>query len=242
MQKGGTGKTSVTVNLAAALAAKKREVIVLDLDPQHNSSDWLEVDGIDDRLYRVLTSGKRIDMVRQIEPSPSIRGVNCIPASPMLARVEAELTSKHASEVLKSLLPNTNGYLLIDCPPSLGLLSINALAAADMVLAPAPPESMSIAGLAQLFETVETVRAHANKRLRFHVVLTRYNPRLRHAQEVEGIIRRQFKKSVLKTTIRSSVRMAESWGMRQSIFETAPKSAIAAEFRALAKEIDRHAR
>ena len=241
LQKGGTGKTSVAVNLAAELAGRGLRVLFLDLDAQHNASDWLEQADNTDALYHAMVDGAAL--AAAVRPT-GIAGLDCIPATPMLARIEAALAGRPTNpvDVLKPRLEELVGawdYCLIDTPPSLGIVTVAALAAVNLVVAPAPPDAMSIAGLGQLAETVATVREHGNPGLRMRPVLNRYTSRTRHAVDVEAILRKQFGRDVFRSTIRQTVRMAEAWGLRRPIGEVAGRSKVADDFKRLARELER---
>lgn len=243
MRKGGTGKTSTAVNLAAALAGLGRRVLVMDLDPQHNASEWLEAFDSNLNLAAAVINGDSFE--RFVRPT-SFDGIDCLPASPLLSLVEGKIMADGLTghpplleRCMGSMDTSGWSYLLVDCPPNLGILSLNALRIADQVLAPAPPDSMTLAGLEQLYRTVDSVRSSTNPALQMRVLLTRCRSRTRHAREVEETIRNRHGRDVYTSTVRMSVRMAEAWGLRKSIHELAPHSAIAGDFSALAAEVER---
>jgi chromosome partitioning protein len=224
-QKGGVGKTTSTVNLAAALALHGVRVLVIDLDPQGNASTALGVDHSvgTPSTYDVLLSGRSItDVAHPVELSPEL---TCVPATLDLAGADIELTSQVAREyrlqrAVTALLAEDNppDYVFIDCPPSLGLLTLNALVAAREVLIPIQCEYYALEGLAQLLSTVELVRSHLNPELAVStVLLTMYDSRTRLADQVAAEVRKHFADLVLAPTIPRNVRVSEAPGFGQTV-------------------------
>ena len=224
-QKGGVGKTTTAVNIAAALGLHGLNVLVIDLDPQGNASTAL---GVEHRvgtgsIYDVLLSGERIADVAQVaEVAPTLR---CVPATLDLAGADIELTSQVAREyrlqrALDTYLesdPDVD-YVIIDCPPSLGLLTLNALVAAREVLIPIQCEYYALEGLAQLLNTVELVTSHLNPKLAVTtVLLTMYDSRTKLADQVADEVRGHFGDLVLTPTIPRNVRVSEAPGFGQTV-------------------------
>lgn len=213
-QKGGVGKTTTNVNLSTALAATGRSVLVIDADPQGNASTGLGIDKKqrDDDLYQLISGTITID---QAIISTNIKGVDVIPASTDLSAVELELASKKdRNNRLKALIKNIKtdyDYVFIDCPPSLGLLTVNALAAANSILIPLQCEYYALEGLSQLMDTVEMVREGLNPRLTIKgLVLTMYDSRNNLSSMVAKDVREHLGSLVYKTVIPRNVRVSEA--------------------------------
>jgi chromosome partitioning protein len=241
-QKGGVGKTTSTVNLAVALALHGSKVLVIDLDPQGNASTGLGVDhhaGIPS-IYDVLIEGASLEEVAtQVDGVP---GLMCIPATIDLAGAEIELVSVVARESrLRRAIeayPGNLDYVLIDCPPSLGLLTVNALVAAREVLIPIQCEYYALEGLGQLLRNVELVKAHLNNEVGVStILLTMYDGRTRLADQVASEVREHFKDTVLDTVIPRSVRVSEAPGYGQSVMTYDPGSRGATSYLQAAREI-----
>ncbi len=245
-QKGGVGKTTTAVNIAAALALHGLRVLLIDLDPQGNASTALGVDhGVGTpSTYDVLLSGRSIaEVARPTEFAPTLR---CVPATLDLAGADIELTSQVAREyrlqrALRSFLESPDGavdYILIDCPPSLGLLTLNALVAGREVLLPIQCEYYALEGLAQLLKTVELVRSHLNPELAVStVLLTMYDSRTRLADQVADEVRRHFGELVLQPTIPRNVRVSEAPGFGQTVITYDPGSRGAIAYVTAAREL-----
>jgi chromosome partitioning protein len=246
-QKGGVGKTTTAVNLGAGLTLRGRRVLLVDMDPQGNLTDHLGVDAEEGRptMYEVLSDGAALlEAARPTETA----GLDVVPADEDLAAAEVELVQALARETrlrraIAALPPDRYDWILIDCPPSLGLLSINALAASDEVLVTLQTEYFALRGLGQIVNVVDLVRQNLNPALRIAGILpTLVNPVTNLAKEVLQEVRSHFGERVFGTSIRQSVRLAEAPGHRQHIFAYAPHSPGAQDYRALAEEVDVPAR
>ncbi|WP_323132212.1 ParA family protein [Kineococcus indalonis] len=249
-QKGGVGKTTTAVNLAAALSAAGLKVLVLDLDPQGNASTALgiehhaEVPGV----YEVLVEGKALaEVVQRCEEAPDLW---CAPATVDLAGAEIELVSMVAREsrlqralqkYLKSVERNGEGrvdYVLIDCPPSLGLLTINAFVAAPEVLIPIQCEYYALEGLSQLLANIELIQEHLNPDLTVStILLTMYDGRTRLAAQVVEEVRQHFGEQVLRALVPRSVRISEAPSHGQTVMSYDPLSSGALAYLQAAREI-----
>lgn len=237
-QKGGVGKTTTTVNLAAALASKGLQVLVIDLDPQGNASTALGIDHHADikSIYEVLIDDVPIEKVVQI--SPERPGLTCVPATIHLAGAEIELVSlvareqrlRTAIETYLNTTMNPPDYVLIDCPPSLGLLTVNAFVAAKEVLIPIQCEYYALEGLSQLTRSIEMIRKHLNPELELStILLTMYDSRTKLASQVADEVKTHFPNQVLSTIIPRSVRVSEapSYGKTVISYDHSSPGAIA---------------
>ena len=245
-QKGGVGKTTSVVNLAAALATVGARVLVIDLDPQGNASTALNITHTADTpsIYDVLID--EFPMVDIIQTSPESDLLTCAPSTIHLAGAEIELVSQVAREHrLRTALENyidaseeKPDFVLIDCPPSLGLLTINAFTAADEVLIPIQCEYYALEGLSQLLGNVQMIQKHLNQKLRVStILLTMYDARTRLAQQVAEEVRSHFPKEVLETVIPRSVRVSEAPSFGQTVIAYDGQSAGAVAYREAAVEI-----
>ncbi len=220
-QKGGVGKTTTAINLGAALNELGKRVLLVDLDPQSALSAGLGVDSyqLDETIYDVLVDS-RVTMpsiIRPIRPN-----LDVAPSNIDLAAAELELISAIGREYIfkEALAPirNKYDYILVDSPPSLGLLTVNALTAADEVIIPLQCEYLALRGMRSLLETIEKVKAKLNPRLEIRGILgTMFNARTLHAQEVMDEIRSIFGDKVFDVVIKSSIRFAEAPVVHQSL-------------------------
>jgi chromosome partitioning protein len=240
-QKGGVGKTTTTTSLGAALAEKGNRVLIVDLDPQGNATTGLGVDGrqFEKSVYDVLLNNT--PMVDIVEPT-GFNNLFVAPATLDLAGVEQELTAVISRELrLKKALTSVEGdfdYVFIDCPPSLGLITINAFAAATDILVPVQTEFYALEGLTQLRRIVDLVQKNLNPSLRISkVVLTMYDARNTLSVDVAAEVRKHFKEELCKTVIPRTVRLAEAPSFGQPITVFDPTSKGAKAYRALAEEI-----
>ncbi|BAU31094.1 chromosome partitioning protein [Microcella alkaliphila] len=225
-QKGGVGKTTTTVNLAAALARQGAHVLVIDLDPQGNASTAL---GVEHRaetpsVYDVIVGEATIDEV--VQKSPEFERLFCVPATIHLAGAEIELVSLVAREqrlrtAVELYLAESDDpvhYVFIDCPPSLGLLTINAFVAAREVLIPIQCEYYALEGLSQLLNSIQLIERHLNPDLRVStILLTMYDARTNLANQVVADVREHFPQQVLDTLIPRSVRISEAPSYGQTV-------------------------
>jgi chromosome partitioning protein len=241
-QKGGVGKTTTAVNIAASLAQGGANVLVVDLDPQGNASTALNVDHHSEipSIYDVLIERYTMDEI--VQPVADIQGLYCAPATIDLAGAEIELVSMVARESrLQRALAVYHGsmdYILIDCPPSLGLLTVNAMVAGDEVLIPIQCEYYALEGLGQLLRNIELVRAHLNPNLHVStILLTMYDARTRLASQVADEVRTHFPDQVLRTAVPRSVRISEAPSYMQTVMTYDPASTGALAYREAAREM-----
>ncbi|HEX3591997.1 MAG TPA: ParA family protein [Pseudonocardiaceae bacterium] len=244
-QKGGVGKTTTAVNIAAALALHGLRVLVVDLDPQGNASTAL---GVEHRsgtpsVYEVLIG--EISLADAAQVSDQSPNLFCVPATIDLAGAEIELVAMNAresrlkealsDEALDQLQPD---YVLIDCPPSLGLLTVNAMVAAGEVFIPIQCEYYALEGLGQLLRNIELVQQHLNPRLSVStILLTMYDGRTKLADQVTSEVRGHFADTVLKTVIPRSVKVSEAPGFGQTVLAYDPGSRGAMSYLDAAREV-----
>ncbi len=251
-QKGGVGKTTSTVNVAAGLVQLGQRVLVIDLDPQGNASTALRVEhrrGVPS-TYDALVDGVALDEV--VQPCPDLDGLYLVPATIDLAGAEIELVSVVSREgrLRRAITGHRQigtaaeagedrfDYVFIDCPPSLGLLTLNALVAGDEMMIPIQAEYYALEGLGQLMETIDMVRAHLNPTLAVSTILvTMYDARTRLAAGVADEVREHFGDQVLKTTIPRSVRVSEAPSYGQTVMTYDPGSPGALSYLEAAREI-----
>jgi chromosome partitioning protein len=240
-QKGGVGKTTTAVNLGAGLAEIGYRVLVVDLDPQGNATTGLGIDGrsFELSMYDVLMRDSKLEDA--IEPT-SMKNLFVAPATIDLAGAEIELVPTFSRELkLRRALETVIGdfdYILIDCPPSLGLITVNGLAAADEVLVPIQCEYYALEGLGQLLRNVHLVQANLNEKLDVStIVLTMYDARTKLAEQVADEVRLHFGNKVCRNVIPRTVRISEAPSFGQPITTFDPTSRGAIAYRELAKEV-----
>lgn len=239
-QKGGVGKTTTTVNLATLLAKKGKKVLLIDTDPQGNATSGLGVTKeLENSVYDILVGETTFDETVQ---ETAVKNLKVCPSNISLAGAEVELVSMMSREQrLKSKLDEVKeqyDYILIDCPPSLGLITLNAFTASDSVLIPVQCEYFALEGLGQLLNTVNLVKKHLNKNLEIEgALLTMYDARTNLSNQVVKEVKKYFEDKVYKTVIPRNVRLSEapSYGMPISIYD--PKSKGAKAYEKFTKEL-----
>lgn len=238
-QKGGVGKTTTVINLGACLGAAGERILLVDCDPQGNTTGGLGLGTATCGLYDVL-----IDDVPATHAVMRTRtpGVDLMPSTPELAGSELELLDiEERTGRLREVLEPLRGwyrYILLDCPPSLGLITLNALVAADDVLVPVQCEYLALEGLARLMATLDRVRAQANPSLRIlGLLMTMYDARTMLSHQVTAEVRRHYPTLTFETVIPRNVRLSEAPSFGQSILEYDPASRGAQAYRALAGEV-----
>ncbi len=240
-QKGGVAKTTTAVNLAACIAAQGKKVLLIDIDPQGNASSGLGLDknNLTYCIYDVLINSLPVESVTcKVE----IEGLEVVPATIQLAGAEIELVTAISREVkLKKAIQGVKDkydYIFIDCPPSLGLLTINALSAADSILIPIQCEYYALEGLGQLMNTIELIKKHLNNKLEIEgVLLTMFDARTNLSIQVVEEVKAYFKNRVYSTIIPRNVRLSEAPSHGKPIIIYDPRSRGAEVYQELAKEV-----
>ena len=243
-QKGGVGKTTTAVNVASALAHLGAKVLVVDLDPQGNASTALGIPHSADvtSIYDVLIND--VALAEIVQPSPESENLFCAPSTIHLAGAEIELVAQVAREhrlgraLDAYIVDHPLDFVIIDCPPSLGLLTINAFTAASEVFIPIQCEYYALEGLSQLLGSIQMIQKHLNPKLHLStILLTMYDGRTRLAQQVADEVRGHFPEQVLHTVIPRSVRVSEAPSFGQTVIEYDGNSAGAVAYREAAVEI-----
>lgn len=245
-QKGGVGKTTTTVNIAAAMAQMGKTVLVIDMDPQGNATTALGIEHSEGTpgIYNVLMG--EINLTDVITLCPDVPQLFGIPATIDLAGAEVELVStpnrehRLREEIEKLLRTAHFDYIFLDCPPSLGLLTLNGLVAAREVLLPIQCEYYALEGLSQLLKTVDMIKEHLNPQLYVTaIILTMYDGRTRLASQVADEVRNHFGARVLETIIPRNVRVSEAPSYGQTVLTYDPASSGAVSYREAAAQLDK---
>jgi chromosome partitioning protein len=237
-QKGGSGKTTTAVNVAACLAECGRKVLVVDLDPQANATSWLDVQYSGPGILELLQGAKAQGLTQETNTP----GVSIIPSSDWLINAESEISkAKNPANVLNAGLQKIPAkqydYILLDCPPALGMLTLNALTAAGEVLITVEAHAMALNGVAKLLQTIGKIQGGPNPNLQIGGILACRVTRTRHATQVVEKLRAFFPKQMYNTVIRENVKLAEASSFAQPITTYDPTSNGADDYRSLTSEI-----
>ncbi|HVS02367.1 MAG TPA: ParA family protein [Thermoanaerobaculia bacterium] len=241
-QKGGVGKTTTAINLAAALAMKGLRTLLIDLDPQANSSmSFLDVHSLERSVYDAL-AGNSASLADVLRPADKVPNLLVAPATIALAKLESKLLGELDNHFrLKDQLGPIQerfDYVIVDTPPTLGLITVNALVAATHVLIPVQSSYFALEGTDDLLETIDKVKVRANPQLQIlGAVITLFDKRTLLARDIRAEIKKVFGNRVFKTIISKSVRLEESPAYRESIFTFAPRSSGAYEYYKLSEEV-----
>ncbi len=241
-QKGGSGKTTTAVNLGATLAEQGKKVLLIDLDPQYSATQWYDVTEGGRGVFDLFAEPETTSLEKLVFETQT-EGVSLVPSSPWLVGAEKALSGEPGAEQclkgkLKELPEGRFDYILIDCPPTLGILTVNALNAVTEVLVPVECHVMGLHGLAQLWKTVELVKKRLNPALAVTGILAcRVDRRTKHGKEVVEKVRSRFPELVFQTEVRENVRLAECPSQGGPITAYDSKSYGAADYRKLAEEV-----
>ncbi|HSB12667.1 MAG TPA: ParA family protein [Blastocatellia bacterium] len=242
-QKGGVGKTTTAINLSAALARAGKRVLLIDLDPQANSSlTFLSQEAIDLSIYELLTEDQTDSS--EVIRTTAVQGLDILPSRISLAKFESKLIGEFDAPFrLKDRMDGITAayeYVVIDTPPTLGLITVNALVASDYLIVPIQPSYFALEGTDDLLDTVEKVRARPNPNLKvMGVLITLLDKRTTLAKDIHEQIKGVFGEKVFDTVISKSVRLEESPAYKESIFTFAPNSSGAVEYAKLCEEVMR---
>ena len=237
-QKGGCGKTTTAVNLSACLAAKGKKVLLIDLDPQGSATTHLAISGFDNTMYEAMMDDLSLS---QITKPTEIEGLDIIPADKRLGRAEMEIAGKSIARerILKPKVRAQNGYdfIIIDTPPNLGFLTINAMVASDTVLVPIQTEFFAIQGLSMILDLAKAISEGLGQDLKLKYLLTMYDARTKMGKEVITRVRELLGEDVFKVVIPRSIKLAEAPSYGKPIHLIDPEAPAAIAYSQLADEV-----